>query len=162
MGPDSLHRRLHLNSQAILTIGVSAFVTCGKDDLDRWRRYGRSVTVEPIPNNLPYGRRRSARSRPGDDAVWQGFNSFRRSRQNGLPISDAFLTTSHFTSHNPASPRKSRDAPRSTESPIDAGAVKMPHTRTARVAWPTRCAGHGGPVPQRGWPCGRPQLQWSG
>ena len=33
-----------------------------KDDLDRWRRYGRSVTVEPIPNNLPYGRRRSARN----------------------------------------------------------------------------------------------------
>ena len=85
---------------------------CFKNDLDRRQRYGRSVTDERIPDNRPY------------DGLQSGdlprAKSFRNPRQNDLPISDAFLTTSRCTSRNHASPTNSRDAPMPMKSTIDA------------------------------------------
>ena len=80
------------------------------NDLDRWRGYGRYVKYERISDNLPSG-------------VAYRFKLFRKPRQNDLPISDAFLTTRRFTSHNHASPTESRDAPMPAESTIAAGVV---------------------------------------
>ena len=91
-----------------------------ENDLDRWRRYGRCVTDEGISENRPQGRRHAARFCRAGAGVRQGSNPGPIPRQNDHPISDAFLTTSRFTSHNHASPTESRDAPMPAESTIDA------------------------------------------
>ena len=89
------------------------FIVGLKNDLDRRWRYGRSVTDERIPDNLPS-------SEPRFRAELPRAKSFLQPRQNDLPISDAFLTTSRITSHNHASPTESRDAPMPAESTIGA------------------------------------------